>query len=88
MVVIDALTYSGHRESMADVEADERFEFIHADICDAEAMACAFARCSPTVLINFAAETHVDRSIDDPWPWIVNRTIDVSFRCKIDQDCR
>jgi len=70
VVVIDALTYSGHRESLADVEANDRFEFIHADICDAEAMACAFARCSPTVLINFAAETHVDRSIDDPWPFV------------------
>ena len=70
VVVVDALTYSGHRESLTDVEADNRFEFVHADICDGEAMASLFARRTPSVLVNFAAETHVDRSIDDPWPFV------------------
>jgi dTDP-glucose 4,6-dehydratase len=70
VVVVDALTYSGHRTSLADVETDSHFEFVHADICDAEAMASVLTRCLPSVLVNFAAETHVDRSIDDPWPFV------------------
>jgi dTDP-glucose 4,6-dehydratase len=66
MVVVDKLTYSGHRASLADVEKHPRFTFVEADIADRAAMREVFATHRPRAVLNFAAETHVDRSIDGP----------------------
>ena len=66
IVVVDKLTYSGHRASLADVEHDPRFVFVKADIADAAAMRAVFEAHRPRAVLNFAAETHVDRSIDGP----------------------
>lgn len=66
VVVVDKLTYAGSRESLADVLADPRLTFIEADIADRPAMDAVFARHRPAAVVNFAAETHVDRSIDGP----------------------
>jgi len=66
VVVVDALTYAGHRESLADVAADPRFVFRHMDICDRQAIEDVFRTYAPSALVNFAAESHVDRSIDGP----------------------
>ncbi len=62
IVAYDALTYAGNLENLAGLEDEPRFEFVHGDICDAEAVAAVF---DPPVsaVVNFAAETHVDRSI-------------------------
>ena len=64
VVNLDKLTYAGNPENLADIESDSRYEFAHGDICDPE--------CARTVLaggvdavVNFAAESHVDRSILD-----------------------
>jgi dTDP-glucose 4,6-dehydratase len=57
VVVLDKLTYSGNRANLDGVE----HEFVHGDICDAEAVATAARGCD--AIVNFAAETHVDRSI-------------------------
>lgn len=62
--VLDALTYAGNRVNLADVEDDPRFEFVHGDICDRGVVAEAMAGCD--VVVHFAAETHVDRSLLDP----------------------
>jgi dTDP-glucose 4,6-dehydratase len=62
IVAYDALTYAGNLANLAGLEATGRFEFIHADICDADAVAAAFDP-RPWAVINFAAESHVDRSI-------------------------
>jgi dTDP-glucose 4,6-dehydratase len=70
VVVIDKLTYAGNLVTIADLMDDARFSFIEADIADREAMATAFREHRPTALVNFAAESHVDRSIDDPSPFI------------------
>jgi dTDP-glucose 4,6-dehydratase len=64
--VLDKLTYAGNLENLADLAAGHRFAFVRADIADREAVAAAFREHAPTAVINFAAETHVDRSIDDP----------------------
>ena len=66
MVVVDKLTYAGNLESLADVADDPRFEFVRADIADRGAIEELFRAHRPTALVNFAAETHVDRSIDGP----------------------
>ena len=66
VVVVDAFTYAGHRSSLAPVA--ERITIVEADICDEEAMDEAMAGCD--VVVHFAAESHVDRSIDDPGPFL------------------
>ena len=70
VVVVDKLTYSGHRASLAECESDARFAFVEADIADAAAMRAAFETHRPRAVLNFAAETHVDRSIDGPGAFI------------------
>ncbi len=70
IVVLDKLTYAGHMESLADVTDEPRFTFVRADIADAEAVAQIFREHSPDALLNFAAETHVDRSIDGPGAFV------------------
>ena len=70
VVVVDKLTYAGNLVTIADVMDDARFVFVQADIADREAMAALFREHQPTALVNFAAESHVDRSIDDPSPFI------------------
>lgn len=66
VVAYDKLTYAGNRASLADVAGDARFSFIEADIADRHAVESALAEVRPTAIVNFAAETHVDRSIDGP----------------------
>ncbi len=62
IVAYDALTYAGNPANLAGLEDSGRFEFVHGDICDAEMVDAVFAP-SPWAVINFAAESHVDRSI-------------------------
>jgi len=66
IVVVDKLTYAGNLASLADVATDPRVEFVRADIADAAAMESLVAARRPTQIVNLAAETHVDRSIDGP----------------------
>jgi dTDP-glucose 4,6-dehydratase len=70
VVVLDALTYAGNRESLADVAAHPRYAFVRGDIAERAAVREAFASFRPDAVVNFAAETHVDRSIDDPGTFI------------------
>jgi dTDP-glucose 4,6-dehydratase len=64
VVVYDKLTYAGNPENFADLEANERFTFVRGDIADEAALTSALAGCDS--IVNFAAETHVDRSIVEP----------------------
>jgi dTDP-glucose 4,6-dehydratase len=66
VVVLDKLTYAGNLESLAEVSSHPRYAFIQADIADREAVRAVFREHGPAAVVNFAAETHVDRSIDDP----------------------
>lgn len=68
VVNFDKLTYAGNLENLAAVDADPRYRFLHADICDAEAVSRAIAEEKPDVIVHFAAESHVDRSILSPAP--------------------
>ena len=64
VVNLDALTYAGNPANLADVAHSERYRFVHGSICDADAVASAAEGCD--AIVNFAAETHVDRSIAEP----------------------
>jgi dTDP-glucose 4,6-dehydratase len=66
VVVLDKLTYAGRLENLQPVEVDPRFRFVRGDIADRHQVRRLFAEVKPAALINFAAESHVDRSIDDP----------------------
>ena len=63
IVNLDKLTYAGNLENLRQVEADPRHVFLQGDICDSELVAQLLARYGVDVIINFAAESHVDRSI-------------------------
>ena len=62
----DAMTYAGNPANLADVANDARYRFVRGDICDAAAVADALELGPVDAVVNFAAETHVDRSILDP----------------------
>ena len=66
LICLDKLTYAGNLSTLASVMADPNFRFVKADICDREAVVQLFEEEKPDVVVNFAAETHVDRSIEDP----------------------
>ena len=68
ITVLDKLTYAGNTENLRELEGSPRYKFIRGDICDEKAVAGA-AR-GVDCIINFAAETHVDRSIGDPASFI------------------
>jgi dTDP-glucose 4,6-dehydratase len=68
VVNFDKLTYAGNLENLAAVERDPRYRFVHADICDAAAVARTVEEEQPDVIVHFAAESHVDRSILSPAP--------------------
>jgi dTDP-glucose 4,6-dehydratase len=70
IVVVDKLTYAGSLRNLEAPLKDPRVTFLHADIADRDAMTSAFAEHQPTAVLNLAAETHVDRSIDGPRPFI------------------
>jgi dTDP-glucose 4,6-dehydratase len=75
VVVVDKLTYAGNLQSLADVAGDPRYRFVQADIADAAAVEQFFKEHRPTAVLNFAAETHVDRSIDGPAAFVQTNVV-------------
>jgi len=70
VVVLDKLTYAGNMESLADVTDDPRLTFVEGDIGDRTVVDRLLGERRPAAIVNFAAESHVDRSIDSPQPFI------------------
>lgn len=66
IVCLDKLTYAGNLSTLEAAMKHPNFRFVRADICDAEAVNALFAEEKPDIVVNFAAESHVDRSIEDP----------------------
>jgi len=75
VVVLDKLTYAGNLSSLSDVADSPRFEFVRADIADRGALDEILRAHRPTAVVNFAAETHVDRSIDGPAAFIATNLV-------------
>ena len=89
ITVFDALTYAGNRASLADLEDNPRFSFVHGDICDRAAVEAALP--GHQAVVHFAAESHVDRSITDPDAFIrtncdgTNILCDVAGRAEVER---
>jgi dTDP-glucose 4,6-dehydratase len=75
LVNLDLLTYAGYRESLAGVEADARHVFVEGDIGDRDLVGRLLAEHQIDAVLNFAAESHVDRSIDSPEPFVVTNVL-------------
>jgi dTDP-glucose 4,6-dehydratase len=80
VVNVDALTYAGVRANLESLEGGGRYRFVHGDITDAPLMEELVAECD--AVVNFAAESHVDRSIQDASPFV--RTNVEGVRCLLD----
>ena len=66
IICLDKLTYAGNLSTLADVMYHPNFQFVKMDICDRDSVYGLFEKEKPDVVINFAAESHVDRSIENP----------------------
>lgn len=76
VTVFDALTYAGNKKSLDPVADNPGFSFVHADITDPAAVSKAIT--GHDTVVHFAAETHVDRSIDDPHRFVVTNCVGTS----------
>jgi len=75
VVNLDALTYAGNRDTLAALNGDPVHVFAHGDIGDPELVASLLATHRPDAVINFAAESHVDRSIDGPAAFVQTNVV-------------
>ena len=66
IICLDKLTYAGNLSTLKSVMDNPNFRFVKADICDREAVEKLFEEEKPDIVVNFAAESHVDRSIENP----------------------
>ena len=72
---LDALTYAGNRDTLASLDGDPNHVFVHGDIGDRALVAALLAEHRPGAVVNFAAESHVDRSIDGPAAFIQTNVV-------------
>lgn len=75
VVTLDKLTYAGNLHNLARLEGDQRHSFVHGDIGDAEFVRRLLSKVRPRAIVNFAAETHVDRSIRGPDDFIATNIV-------------
>jgi dTDP-glucose 4,6-dehydratase len=75
VVNLDALTYAGNLDTLASLDGDPRHVFVHGDIGDRELVGRLLAQYRPDAVLNFAAESHVDRSVDGPAAFIQTNVV-------------
>ena len=75
VINLDALTYAGNLESLADIESDPRYRFEQVDICDPREVGRVINAHQPDAIMHLAAESHVDRSIDGPAAFIMTNVV-------------
>ena len=81
ITVFDKLTYAGNLSSIEDVLDDRRCRFVHADICDQDAVSEHMG--GHDAVVHFAAESHVDRSIADPYAFVYTNTFGTNVLCDV-----
>ena len=81
VVVYDALTYAGNLDNLKEVEENDSYKFIHGNVCDLKKLDEAIKECDGVV--HFAAESHVDRSISDPSPFIETNCTGTANLCEL-----
>jgi dTDP-glucose 4,6-dehydratase len=75
IVNLDVLTYAGNRDTLSSLDDDERHVFVQGDIGDRALVAKLLAQYKPSAIVNFAAESHVDRSIDGPAAFVQTNVV-------------
>ena len=75
LVNLDALTYAGNLDNLRDIAADTRYVFVHGEIGNSILLSKLLAQHQINAVVNFAAESHVDRSIDSPEPFFQTNVI-------------
>jgi dTDP-glucose 4,6-dehydratase len=75
VINFDKQTYAGNPENLSEFVSDSRYTFCKGDICDADLISRLFSKHQPDAIINFAAESHVDRSIDGPEPFVQTNVV-------------
>jgi dTDP-glucose 4,6-dehydratase len=75
VLVVDKLTYAGNLDSLQSVASNDRYQFLRADIADAQQMQAAIGEYRPDVIMHLAAESHVDRSIDGPGEFVQTNVV-------------
>jgi dTDP-glucose 4,6-dehydratase len=75
IVNLDKLTYAGNREHLAPLHGDARHTFVHGDICDRALVRRLLAQHQPRAIVHFAAESHVDRSIEGPAEFVQTNVV-------------
>ncbi len=78
IICLDKLTYAGNLSTLEPVMDNPNFRFVKADICDKEAVEKLFEEEKPDIVVNFAAESHVDRSIENPQIFLETNIIGTS----------
>ena len=81
VTIFDALTYAGNMESIVDLVDGDRCRFVHADICDEPAVLAAMD--GHDAVVHFAAESHVDRSIVDPYAFVRTNCFGTNVVCDV-----
>jgi dTDP-glucose 4,6-dehydratase len=81
VTILDALTYAGNLESIRDLLDDRRCEFVHGDICDQDIVVRSME--GHDAVVHFAAETHVDRSITDPYSFVRTNCFGTNVLCDV-----
>ena len=81
ITIFDALTYAGNMESINDIVDGARCRFVHGNICDRDAVLAAMD--GHEAVVHFAAESHVDRSIDDPYAFVHTNVFGTNVLCDV-----
>jgi len=81
VTIFDALTYAGNLESIRDVLDDRRCNFVHGDICDEDIVVRSME--GHDAVVHFAAESHVDRSITDPYAFVRTNCFGTNVLCDV-----
>ncbi|MGH8035948.1 MAG: dTDP-glucose 4,6-dehydratase, partial [Lysobacterales bacterium] len=86
IVNLDALTYAGNPDTLASLAADSRHVFVHGDIADADLVRRLLSDFTPHAVVHFAAESHVDRSIDGPAAFVQTNVVGTLnlLQCSLD----
>lgn len=75
IICLDKLTYAGNLSTLEKVKDNKNFRFVKSDICDRQAVYKLFEEENPDIVVNFAAESHVDRSIETPEIFVLKNFI-------------
>ncbi|HXM19335.1 MAG TPA: dTDP-glucose 4,6-dehydratase [Candidatus Tumulicola sp.] len=87
VVNLDALTYAGNERNLRDVEGDTRYRFVHGDICDPADVRSSLGE-GVHAIVNFAAETHVDRSITSPEAFLRTDVLGTHVLLEAARECK